>query len=131
MIILKGERRQSSLPSVCYTYIVYVFSKNKKNDLYPCKYQLYFEDNCMCFPRSSFALTGSKLYQAWGRGGSVVELRTPEREVQGSNQQLQYIVLEQDTLTFQRYWKRWLRPKMTEKLLTGTFNNKKPTNVSS
>ena len=85
MIVLKGERRQSLLPSLCYTYLFYVLSKNKKKYLYPCKYQLNFDGNCMCFPCLRFALAGSKLFQAGGRGGSVVELRTPEREVQGSN----------------------------------------------
>ena len=39
-----------------------------------------------------------------GRGGSVVELRTPEREVQGWTPRQSYSVLEQDTLRFPKYW---------------------------
>ena len=49
----------------------------------------------------------------------MVESLTPEREVGGS-------VLEQDTFTSQKVLviprKRWVRPDMTEKLLTGTLN---------
>ena len=48
-----------------------------------------------------------------------------------------YSVLEQDTLIFPKYWimprKHWLRPKMTEILLTGTLNkktNKRPKDSS-
>ena len=41
-----------------------------------------------------------------------------------------YSVVEQDTLRFPKYLqiprKRWLRPKMTEKLLTEALNKKKP-----
>ena len=55
----------------------------------------------------------------------VVERRTPEREVGGSIlTQVVVLLLEQDTFTSQKVLviprKRWLRPDMTEKLLTGT-----------
>ena len=60
------------------------------------------------------------------RGGSVVECRTPEREVRGWNLPPPCCVLEQDTLlpesTGYLPRKRWLRPDMTEKLLTGTLS---------
>ena len=53
----------------------------------------------------------------------MVECRTPEREVGGSPP---CCVLEQDTLlpesTGELPRKRWLRPDMTEKLLTGTLS---------
>ena len=59
------------------------------------------------------------------RGGLVVERRTPEREL-GVRSSLgsPCCILEQDTFTSQKGLvkprKRWLRPDMTEKLLTGT-----------
>ena len=57
--------------------------------------------------------------------GLVEEGRTPEREVGGrSSLNLPCCVLEQDTFTSQKVLlisrKRWLRPDMTEKWLTGT-----------
>ena len=39
-----------------------------------------------------------------GAGGSVVELRTPEREVQGLKPMTAVCVHEQDTLRFPKYW---------------------------
>ena len=57
--------------------------------------------------------------------GLVVERRTQEREV-GVRSSLRSpcFILEQDTFTSQKVLviprKRWLRPDMTEKLLTGT-----------
>ena len=61
------------------------------------------------------------------RGGLVVERRTLEREVGGggvrSSLRSPCCILEQDTFTAQKVLviprKRWLRPDMTEKLLTG------------
>ena len=57
------------------------------------------------------------------RGGIVVEHQTPNQEVLGSIlQAAPCCVLEQDTLTPIKPRKRWLRPDMTEKLLTWTFS---------
>ena len=57
----------------------------------------------------------------------MVERRTPEREVQGSNPRPPCSVLEQDTLSSPKYWyisrNQWFRPNMTGKLFTGTLNN--------
>ena len=55
----------------------------------------------------------------------VVERRTPEREVWSSIlTQVAVLYLEQDTFTPKKVLviprKRWIRPDMTEKLLTGT-----------
>ena len=40
----------------------------------------------------------------WERGGSVVERRTPEREVGGSKPTSDCCVLEQDTLLPEKHW---------------------------
>ena len=57
-------------------------------------------------------------------GGSVVERRTPEREVGEFETYLRRVVSLSKTLSSQKLlvipWKRWLRPDMTEKLLFGT-----------
>ena len=56
----------------------------------------------------------------------MVEHRTPEREIGGVRSSLRSpcCILKQDTFTSQKVLviprKQWLRPKMTEKLLTGT-----------
>ena len=60
------------------------------------------------------------------RGGSVVECQTPEREVGGSKPTAAVLCpcarhfTPRSTGLFPR--KRWLRPDMTEKLLTGTLS---------
>ena len=60
------------------------------------------------------------------RGGSVVECRTPEREVGGSKPTAAVLCPWARHFTPRKYWllprKRWLRPDMTEKLLTGTLS---------
>ena len=57
-----------------------------------------------------------------GGGGRIVV----ERSWVGSPLATSCCVLEQDIHNSREYWlkpmKRWLRPDMTEKLLTGTFN---------
>ena len=60
--------------------------------------------------------------------GVAVEHQTPNRAVLGSTHWLPYCVLERDTLTPQSsmlaktgYRKRWFRPAMTEKMLTGAL----------
>ena len=57
------------------------------------------------------------------RGGLVVERRTPEVGVRSSHGSPCFII-EQDTFTSQKVLviprKQWIRPDMTEKLLTGT-----------
>ena len=63
----------------------------------------------------------------WGeRGGSVVECRTPEREVRGSRPTATVLCPWARHFNPRKYWlitqKRWLRPDMTEKLLTGTLS---------
>ena len=58
------------------------------------------------------------------RSGSVVERRTPEREVGVRNLSPPCCVLEQDTLLPESTGytqERWLHP-MTEKMLNGTLN---------
>ena len=54
----------------------------------------------------------------------MVERRTLEREIGGSILTQVAVFLEQDTFTSQKVLviprKRWLRPDMTEQLLTGT-----------
>ena len=60
------------------------------------------------------------------RSGSVVECRTPEREVRGSRPTAAVLCPWARHFTPRKYWlitrKRWLRPDMTEKLLTGTLS---------
>ena len=55
------------------------------------------------------------------RGGSVVELRAPKRDVQGQPHDRRILPLSKT-----HYWliprERWSGPKMAEKLLTGTLN---------
>ena len=65
------------------------------------------------------------------RDGSVVERRTPEREVGGSKPlSLSKTLYSPKVLVIPR--KRWLRPDMTEYLLTGTLSlNTKKTQVNS
>ena len=71
-----------------------------------------------------------------GGGGSVVECRTPQREVGVRNLPPQCCVHEQGTLLPESTGllprKQWLRPDMTEKLLTGTLslNTNKQTSLS-
>ena len=60
-------------------------------------------------------------------GGLVVESLTLEREVGGFDTYLCHVVsLSKDTFTPRKVLviprKRWLRPDMTEKLLTGTLS---------
>ena len=79
-----------------------------------------------CINSLTQLVSGHRL-QYGRRRGLVVERRTPEREV-GVRSSLRSLccVLEQDTFTFQKVLviprKRWLRPAMTEKFLTGTLN---------
>ena len=60
------------------------------------------------------------------RGGSVVECRTPEQEVGGSKRTAAVLCPWARHFTPQKHWllprKRWLRPDMTEKLLTGRLS---------
>ena len=60
------------------------------------------------------------------RGGSVVEPRTKKREVGGFETYLRLVVSFSKTLYSAKVLviprKRWLRPDMTEKLLTGTLH---------
>ena len=55
----------------------------------------------------------------------MVECRTPEREVRGSRPTAAVLCPWARHFTPRKYWlprKRWLRPDMTEKLLTGTLS---------
>ena len=62
-----------------------------------------------------------ELKSEWGeRGGSVVECRTPEREVGGSKPTAAMLCPWARHFTPRKYW--WLCPDMTEKLLTGTLS---------
>ena len=89
-----------------------------------------------CVPSShKIALVSqSPIYEVWGRGGIVVERRTPELEVQGRTPQPPCSVLEKNTLISPQYWqiprKWWFCPNMTEKLLTGMLNLNKPNQLS-
>ena len=60
------------------------------------------------------------------RGGSVVDRLTPEPEVVGFETYLCHVVSLRKTLYSPKVLvmprKRWLRPDMTEKLLTGNLN---------
>ena len=67
----------------------------------------------------------AKEFHCRRHGGLVVERQTPEREVGvRSSLGLPCFILEQDTFTSLKVLviprKQWLRPDMTEKLLTGT-----------
>ena len=44
------------------------------------------------------------LQLVWGRGGSVVELRTPDKGDRVRTPRPPYRVLEQDTLRFPKFW---------------------------